>query len=282
MQIILTLEQFPVYLPGAYGNKTQKTPGLDALTLESTVFDRAYSSRADGLETLFQFWEAFDFSAERFSGGKIFLSDLPVEAPDFFDAGETVVSKDFFASPEFLEEKFSLSETGLVWIHFQDWELDALDSWLRNDLVRSHVLAVMGTSGELPKDDLRLYSSEVQLPWWIRFSVSGFAATRSTALVTASDFQKILEANSPEAKYRESIQIIAENDRWAFVTDEWFLTGFETGSSEAEIDVGVGEEEDSYPELYFKPFDWWEQNNVASRCFDEVQKLLELRNQSHE
>lgn len=283
MQIILTLEQFPIYLPGAYGNKTQETPGLNALTLESTVFDRAYSSCADGLETLCQLWESCDFSAERFSGRKIFLSDLPVSAPDFFDAGETVASESIFNDPAAFLTQFDSQETGLVWIHFQSWELDALDSWLLNATVRSRILAVMGTSGELPSDDVRLYSSEVQLPWWIRFSSPVSSATRCSALVAPGDFQKILDAASPDAKYRDSLLILADNDRWAFVTDEWFLTGFEIENSSSET-TGEDESEnaDSRPELYFKPSDWWDRNDVASRCFDEVQELLKLRNQYHE
>ena len=307
MKIILTLEQFPVFWPGAYGNKTQSMPGLDAFTLESTVFDRAYSSRADGLETLFQLWESCDFSAERFAGKKVFLSDLPVDAPDFFDAGKTVDSGTFFSQEisemldpaEMAESEISDPKSvGLVWIHFQDWRLEELDAWLMNEANRTCVLAILGTSGELPEGDVRLYSSEVQLPWWIRFPEPSFAGTRSRELVTDRDFQKILDAGSPDAKYRENLLILAENARWALVTEEWFLTGFEPEKAAESRDCGfengsfedrssrdadridselreVGEE--NAPELYFKPSDWWDQNDVASRCFDEVQELLRLR-----
>ena len=287
MKIILTLEQFPVFWPGAYGNKTQSMPGLDAFTLESTVFDRAYSSRADGLETLFQLWESCDFSAERFAGKKVFLSDLPVDAPDFFDAGKTVDSGTFFSQEisEMLDpaemaeaEVHGLEDIGLVWVHFQTWTLEELDAWLMNEADRDRILAILGTSGELPDGDVRLYSSEVLLPWWIRFSEPSFAGTRSRELVTDRDFQKILDAGDPDEKYREELLILAENARWALVTEEWFLTGFES-----ECGAGNGEEEledareENAPELYFKPSDWWDQNDVASRCFDEVQELLRLR-----
>lgn len=290
MKIILTLDQFPIFLPGAFGNKTRKTPGLDALTLKSTVFDRAYSTCADGLETLFQLWEALDFSSPRFAGKKVFLSDLPVEAPDFFDAGQTVSSDIFFETfgnfgkgTERKSSDFSwmeLSEVGLLWVHFQSWNLDALDAWLSESENQNQVLAILGTSGELPEGDVRLYSAEVQLPWWIRFSESIFEGTRCHALVTADDFQKILDAGNPDAAFRNEIRIHSENDRWAIVTEEWFLTGFEAlPASECEdfSEEEAEELEADAPELYFKPSDWWDQNDVAPRCFDEVQELLRLR-----
>lgn len=334
MKIILTLEQFPAFWSGAFGSKIEKTPGLDAFTLESTVFDRAYSSCADGLETLFQLWESCHFEHERFTGKKIFLSDLPVEAPDFFDAGETISAEEFFSNPdrifqilsefhpeknfsESVSERDSFSGIALVWIHFQEWTLPQFDSWLQNEEIRKYVSAILGTSGEIPDGDVRLYSAEVQLPWWIRFTQDSFAGTRSHALVTAQDFQKILDADSPDANFRDRILILAENDRWAFVTDEWFLTGFETRvftspnsterltNSDAQDSNGtdcgnysndlkvskkeeeeeeeaqrVENEEEELPELYFKPADWWDQNDVAVRCFDEVQELLRLRNET--
>lgn len=329
MKIILTLEQFPVFLPGAYGNKTQKTPGLDAFTLKSTVFDRAYSTRADGLETLFQLWEACDFSSPEFAGRKLFISDLPVEAPAFFDAGRTVSSDEFFASPEMI---FSLvssenvagktsEEYSFIWIHFQMWDWNALDAWISEERIQNQLLALLGTSGEIPEGDVRMYSAEVQLPWWVRFSDSKFAGTRSHALVTPDDFQKILKTGNPDAVYRDFIRIHAENERWALVTEEWFLTGFDApppGASDSfspensqKTESGKNMEQNSYaeseadfeedsradadfsdtyetssdeeeepPELYFKPADWWDQNDVAVRCFDEIQRLKRYLNDS--
>ena len=267
MKLILTLEQFPIFLAGAYGNKTRPTPGLDRWALRSTTFDRAYSTCADGLETLFQLWESCDFSAERFAGRKIFLSDLPVEAPEFFDAGRTVSSEAFFSDLVSIPAD-SPAETGLVWVHFREWDADQLDSWLLNSVAARNLFALLGTSGELPAGDVRLYSSEIQLPWWIRFPEPAFEGTHCPALVTADDFQKILDAGTPDAVFRDSVRILTDDDRWAVVTPDWFLTGFENvEEEEAEADA---------PELYAKPDDWWDQNDVASRCFEEVQELTKL------
>ncbi len=273
MKIILTLDQFPVFLPGAYGNKTQKTPGLDAWTLQSTTFDRAYSTRVDGLETLFQLWEACDFSRPEFKGRKVFVSDLPVEAPAFFDEGKTVDPETFFASPE---NVLTLKNADFVWIYFQTWDWRLLDAWVADVRIQNQLIALLGTSGELPEGDVRLYSAEVQLPWWVRFSDPKYAGTRSHALVTPDDFGTILMRGNPDETYREEIRIHAENERWAFVTDEWFLTGFDP-DPEAEEQ----EEDEDPPELYFKPADWRDQNDVSIRCFDEIQKLKQRMDQSY-
>ena len=46
------------------------------------------------------------------------------------------------------------------------------------------------------------------------------------------------------------------------------VLGFENvEEEEAEADA---------PELYAKPDDWWDQNDVASRCFEEVQELTKI------
>ncbi len=276
MRIILTLEQFPIFYAGAYGNKIEKTPGLDTWTLKSTVFDRAYSTCADGLETLFQLWETCDFSTERFSGRKVFISDLPVDAPEFFDAGKTVSSEEFFADTDAVLAEM---KADFVWVHFQSCSLEMLDTWLLKPGVTEVLWALLGTSGELPDGDVRLYSSEIQLPWWIRFPDAHYAGTRCHALVTVADFQKILDAGTPDAHFRDGIRIQTEDARWAVVTENWFLTGFEPSEEENEGDnenVTDAEPSDE-PELYFKPSDWWDQNDVAVRCFNEIQELLRFR-----
>jgi len=268
MKLILTLEQFPIFLAGAYGNKTRPTPGLNAWTLRSTTFDRAYSTCADGLETLFQLWESCDFSASRFAGRKVFLSDLPVEAPEFFNAGRTIDSETFFADSVSILAQFPAEETGLVWVHFREWDAERLDAWLQDSVACKDLFALLGTSGELPEGDVRLYSSEIQLPWWIRFPETVYEGTHCPALVTADDFQKILDAGTPDTQFRDFVRILTDDDRWAIVTPDWFLTGFE--------DVEEDEAEADAPELYAKPADWWDQNDVAVRCFDEVQELMKM------
>ncbi|MDO5114070.1 MAG: hypothetical protein Q4E67_06805, partial [Planctomycetia bacterium] len=77
-------------------------------------------------------------------------------------------------------------------------------------------------------------------------------------LLTPADFGTLWETGSPDIVCRTEV-FTQSPPRWSLVTDEWFLTAM-----------------DDLVELYSKPNDWWEQNDVADRCPDVVEKLANL------
>ncbi|MDO4575042.1 MAG: hypothetical protein Q4D98_07500 [Planctomycetia bacterium] len=254
--IVITLERFPILLPGCYGNTQYTTPGLDRFSLKSCAFHRAYVESCDPIETLEQYWA--DFPERLFPGKKIFLSDDSEITPaSFFDESQTLDSELFFTS-DFVE---NLSENGLLWAHFCDWEWKQLDRWLLNHDVR----ALLSTSGLPPvvedSDPLPLlHHAEIQVPWLVCFSDPAHAAAQSHSLVTPADFGKILQADDPEAVSRERI-LLTDEPRFAMVTPDWFLTA-------------IDREGEERMELYAKPGDWWEQNDVSRRCPEVLESLL--------
>ncbi|MDO4583444.1 MAG: hypothetical protein Q4D62_04995 [Planctomycetia bacterium] len=248
--LILTLERFPILLPGFYGNTTYATPGMDALSLTGTVFDRVYATHCDPLQTLEQIWSQWKPSTTSVS----FLSDREIpHLPSFFTSRQTCDAEDFFS------RDFSNLETekSLFWVHFQHWNWQKLDAWL----VGKEILALLSVSGlpaekELEEDALpMLHHTEIQLPWWIRFPHEKYRALHIPHLLTPADFGTLWENASPDAIRRTEV-LTQSPPRWSLVTDEWFLTAM-----------------DDLVELYSKPNDWWEQNDVADRCPDVVENL---------
>lgn len=249
--LILTLERFPILLPGFYGNTMYSTPGMDALSLTGTVFDRVYATQCDPMATLEQIWSLWKPSAASIH----LLSDREnLIPPSFFTSHQTCCVDDFF------DRDFSSLETEdtLYWAHFQYWNWEKLDA----ALVGKEILALLSVSGlpaekELEEDaQPMLHHTEIQLPWWIRFPQEKYRTARVSYLLTPADFGTLWETGSPEALCRTEI-LTQSPPRWSLVTDEWFLTGM-----------------DDLIELYSKPNDWWEQNDVADRCSDVVEKLM--------
>ena len=85
-------------------------------------------------------------------------------------------------------------------------------------------------------------------------------------MLAAEDLGRILLAENPKSISRDAI-FINDTPRHAVVTEEWFLTW----------DERLGTESEHPGELYRKPDDWWEQNNVAARCPEEMEKLHGLK-----
>jgi arylsulfatase A-like enzyme len=126
--------------------------------------------------------------------------------------------------------------------------------------------------------DEALYGELVHVPWMIRFPNGDAAAARSQSLVEPTDLWATLLDGfgirdvppSPTAAsllplVRREVQVIHDrlcilgNDgRRAIRTPAWYLR-----NSEA-------------PELFAKPDDRWEVNNVASRCPEVVENLREV------
>ena len=115
--------------------------------------------------------------------------------------------------------------------------------------------------------DTRLYGENLQLPLMIRFP-DGFGATvRSPMLFQSGDLRKFLAdptslrtliAGETET-FHESLTFYGENGESAFITPEWFLRRNSVRT-----------------ELYVKPDDRWEVNDVADRCGEIVDEIGQL------
>lgn len=274
--IFLSLDKFPISVPGCYGNTEARTPGLDRLAAESMVFDRVYAQDTQTGETLRKMWDSLEplFASGFFSGERIFLTDDASLNPESFF--ETVLRADSF--PELLETAKTISG-GFLWCHARRWNLETLDAALE-ELNVSALLSVRGAAfskkakkASTPEEIRRylLHHLEIQLPWWIKkvATYPEYAASRCKSLLAAEDLGKILEAENPKNVYREAV-FIKNAPRRAVVTEDWFLTWDERLDAEKEFPG----------ELYRKPDDWWEQNNVASRCPEEMEMLHGLENEA--
>ena len=307
LNVVLTLERLPIHWPGAYGNTSRDTVGLDSLTLNSTVFNRAYATSCDTAETLRQM--ADSQLAKAFPGTKTFFTDRTdsdFTPPTWFNGVETLDAATFFSADVEMEAG------ELLWCHFQEWTLEDLNSWL----ARYTPLAVLSVSGlpavveepdidELDSeesdaeglDDAEepeteesaleddessafelvpcsvdfppLHHTEIQLPWWIRFPDENLAATRFNGLVTPADFATMWLAGTPNVVQHAEVRT-RDGSRWSLVTDDWFLTCVQNDDGS----------DSKTAELYSKPDDWWEQNNVASLYPDLIDEWTRTKTAS--
>lgn len=154
---------------------------------------------------------------------------------------------------------------------------------------RGYPLGVHGRLGYPPHTPVSLYSEATHLAWMLRFPRRAHAAGRSSALVEPGDLPATLaeaanlplpEANAgwlpslmpvvrgDAAQTRDRL-LLAAADSAALRTSAWVL--FLPASPGPE-----GDHRPATPELYAKPDDRWEVNEVASRCPDVVEKLATL------
>lgn len=155
-------------------------------------------------------------------------------------------------------------------------------------LARETLLAVvaargfpLGRKGRIGAADDALYSELTQLPWLMRLPDGLGAAARGQALVQPSDLAPTLAdvlgvdypSGAPAGRsllpvIREDVEAVrdrvclmgAEGER-ALRTPAWHLR------------LPGGEKSAAPPELYAKPDDRWDQNDVADRCPEVVEGL---------
>ena len=117
--------------------------------------------------------------------------------------------------------------------------------------------------------DQRLYGENLHLPLMIRFPDNFGATIRSPILFQPGDLrnfladpQRLRTLIAAETEiFRESLTIHGEHGETALVTPEWFLRW-------------VPHDEAPRTELYVKPDDRWEVNDVADRCGEVLEELL--------
>ena len=120
-------------------------------------------------------------------------------------------------------------------------------------------------------DDKRLYGENLHLPLMIRFPNGFGAAVRSPMLFQPVDLKNFLAHPSnlqaliaKEAEtFRESLTIHGEHGETAFVTPEWFLRRVPSIDERGKT---------VHTELYVKPDDRWEVNDVADRCGEMLEE----------
>jgi arylsulfatase A-like enzyme len=133
----------------------------------------------------------------------------------------------------------------------------------------------LGEHRRVGEGDEALYAELAQTPLMIRFPDGRGAARRSQALVTPADLRPTLLAwwsvpPSNPAAFGESLMPIVDG-RAEVIRDSLLLGGFgtETAIRTPGWHMLLGEPS----ELYVKPDDRWEVNDVANRCGDVVDGL---------
>ena len=133
----------------------------------------------------------------------------------------------------------------------------------------------LGRNGRLGDIDGALYNELVQVPWLIRFPDGLGAAGRSGSLVQACDLAPTLLdlaglpfspgrvggsllplVGEEKLSLRDRILLVGRDGERGFRTPAWYLR----------TPVSAAPVEQPPPELYAKPDDRWEINDVATRC----------------
>ena len=151
----------------------------------------------------------------------------------------------------------------------------------------------LGRNGPLGGVDPALYGELVQIPWLVRLPGPAGAMARSQALVQPCDLMPTLlelgglptgglenrlasrsllpvirdEASPP----RDRICLVSESGERAFRTPAWYLRLPAPRSAH---------DESPAPELYAKPDDRWEVNDVAPRCPEVVAAMRAAHDES--
>jgi hypothetical protein len=119
-----------------------------------------------------------------------------------------------------------------------------------------------------------LYSENVQIPLFVRFPENFGASVRIPALFGLSDLASFLNnVSNTESPFfnlvQEKTEMIHKRLRLTgkrdsvVVTSDWFLRK-----------VSDNYMSEGHFELYVKPDDRWETNNVADRCPEIVEELI--------
>jgi hypothetical protein len=130
-----------------------------------------------------------------------------------------------------------------------------------------------------PCDDA-LYGELVSVPWMLRFPDAAGAALRSQALAEPSDLWATLLdwwhiQGVPASPTGRSVMPLVRGDADVLRDRLCLAAGAERALRTPAWHLRAGEE----PELFAKPDDRWEVNNVATRCPDVVEGLQEALKQ---
>ena len=128
----------------------------------------------------------------------------------------------------------------------------------------------LGEHHTIGTDDA-IYAESVHLPLFLRFPGGQWQATRSSALIQPADVGAFFADGQPlrqlleteREHHRDHLLIRNSNGERAVMTPDWFLKTVPNHPAER-------------VELYVKPDDRWEVNDVSVRCPETVEQLLPL------
>lgn len=209
--------------------------------------------------------------------------------PEDPEPSESAEVPDRFLTEDFdPDEVWGASQTYAGQVSLLDTCIGALLEFLQGSPLGKDTLLMLTSARGFPLGEHRrigpcdeaLYGELVQVPWLWRFPDGLGAATRSQALAEPADLAATLldwwqAGVMPLAPTAASLMPVVREEtlmlrdrlcagqalRRAIRTPAWFLRTAES------------------PELFAKPDDRWEVNNVAGRCQEVVQTLLDALNQ---
>ena len=244
--------------------KQRKRPARD---IEGTQFYRNIATLADLLqnrsEKPFLFWAHF----QGFRG----LWDFPMSHRERYQIDEDPDPYPNVVLPDIIIDKNTDPDTRQAIAEAYSGGVALLDETLagllefleETGLDRNTVLLFMSTRGFSLGEhhyigaNEDLYGENVHLPLMVRFPDGKFAGFRSQTLLQPGDVRKLLTMeelpDEPDAVH-PSVRVGDE----VLVTPDWFVYRKPSGD-----------------ELYVKPDDRWEVNNVADRCPHILEELIE-------
>ena len=265
----------------------------DAGDIESTQLERFFATAAD-------------YIAEMREPGLVWLHsrgmaanwDAPFEMRQSYADEEDPTPPDFVEVPRLdfevdhdPDERMGIVHAYAAQVTLWDMCLGVLmESLKSNAMANSALFTLMSPRGfplgehgivgsglaDAPRD--ALYGELVNLPWLIRDPSAGCTALRSAALVQPCDWYATLldwfEISLPAARLinlmgimkgdcdgaREFVVMHNDSGHSAIRTPAWFMCGGGVGGQQSE-------------QLFAKPDDFWEVNDVADRCPEVVEKL---------
>jgi len=136
--------------------------------------------------------------------------------------------------------------------------------------------------------DPRLYAEQLHVPWLIRFPDALGRLARSQQLTTHIDLAALLDdANAgsdiralptaPQSAWRDALIAASPAGHRAIRTTEWCLR---SKTPIGEFTMDAAETSSSDVELFVRPDDRWEANNVAKLCPEVVESLFHRLHES--
>ncbi len=139
----------------------------------------------------------------------------------------------------------------------------------------------LGEHGRIGANEL-LYGENIQLPLFLCFPDGFEAGFRHNTLFTPKCLCSLLAAVADGEKFAEAktklqnepetedtlLRLDGDHGEAALLTDEWFLRRAACAAT--------GHEAERRYELYVKPDDYWEINDVADRCPEILEKFVPL------
>jgi len=233
-------------------------------TMEETQLFRNMATVADLLRSRsdkpFLFWAHFEGFRGRW--------DFPLSYRERYQIDEDpdpypdVVPPDIFGKNLDPDVKQSILEAYAGGVAVLDEALAGLLAFLKEEKLDQNTILLftsvrgfsLGEHNRIGSNE-ELYGENVHLPLFLRFPDGSFSGFRSQTLLQPADVFGLLHANDlPEAP--DAIHPFLRIDDTVMVTPEWFVYQKPSGD-----------------ELYVKPDDRWEVNNVADRCPHILEQL---------